>query len=144
MCRAQKAEKPARIWGDFLLLLQAWVKRTAVHSAIELVPRGAIHTFSLCMCLLCPWNSPGRNTEVGSHSLLQGIFSTQGLNLDLPHFRQILYHLSHQGNPVYLLLFFFIHLPTDDHLGCFLNDLLVLNLFFGKTHLLSLQVGSKF
>ena len=30
---------------------------------------------------LCPWNSPGKNTEVGSHSLLQGIFPTQGLNL---------------------------------------------------------------
>ena len=32
----------------------------------------------------CPWNSPGNNTEVGSHSLLQGIFPTQGLNLGLP------------------------------------------------------------
>ena len=31
--------------------------------------------------LLCPWNSPGKNTGVGSHSLLQEIFSTQGLNL---------------------------------------------------------------
>ena len=30
---------------------------------------------------VCPWNSPGKNTEVGSHSLLQGIFPTQGLNL---------------------------------------------------------------
>ena len=30
--------------------------------------------------LLCLWNSPGKNTGVGSHSLLQGIFSTQGLN----------------------------------------------------------------
>ena len=28
--------------------------------------------------LLCPWNSPGKNTGVGSHSLLQGIFTTQG------------------------------------------------------------------
>ena len=27
--------------------------------------------------LLCPWNSPGKNTEMGSHSLLQGIFPTQ-------------------------------------------------------------------
>ena len=32
--------------------------------------------------LLCPWNSPGQNTGVGSHSLLQGIFPTQGLNPD--------------------------------------------------------------
>ena len=49
--------------------------------------------------LLCPWNSPGKNTGVGSHSILQGIFPTQGSNLGLPHCRQILYHLSHQGNP---------------------------------------------
>ena len=33
------------------------------------------------------------------HSLLQGIFPTQGLNLGLLHCRQILYHLSHQGSP---------------------------------------------
>ena len=47
--------------------------------------------------LLCPWNSPGKNTEVGSHSRLQGIFPTQGLNPDFLHWRQILYCLSHQG-----------------------------------------------
>ena len=41
-------------------------------------------------------NSPGKNTGVGSHSLLQGIFPTQGWNLGLLHCRQILYHLSHQ------------------------------------------------
>ena len=33
--------------------------------------------------LLCPWNSPGKNTGVGFHSLLQGIFPTQGLNFCL-------------------------------------------------------------
>ena len=33
--------------------------------------------------LLCPWNSPGKNTGVGCHSLLQGIFPGQGLNLQL-------------------------------------------------------------
>ena len=37
---------------------------------------------------------------MGSHSLLQGTFSAQGWNLDRPHFRQILYHLSPQGSPV--------------------------------------------
>ena len=42
-----------------------------------------------------PWNSPGQNTGVGSLSLLQGIFPTQGLNSGLPHCRQILYQLSH-------------------------------------------------
>ena len=44
--------------------------------------------------LLCPWNSPGKNTGVASLSLLQGIFLTQGWSLGLLHCRQILYHLS--------------------------------------------------
>ena len=46
--------------------------------------------------LLCPWDSPGKNTGVGIHYLLQGIFLTQGLNLGLPHCRKILYHLNHK------------------------------------------------
>ena len=50
--------------------------------------------------LLYPWNSPGKNTGVGSHSLVQGIFPSQGSNLGLLQSRQILYHLSHQGSPV--------------------------------------------
>ena len=40
---------------------------------------------------LCPWNSPGKNTGVGCHSLLQGIFPTQESNPGLLHCRQILY-----------------------------------------------------
>ena len=44
-------------------------------------------------------NSPGQNTGVGSLSLLQGIFPTQGSNPGLPHSRQILYQLSHKGSP---------------------------------------------
>ena len=40
-------------------------------------------------------DSPGKNTGVGGHALLQGIFLTQGSNLGLLHCRQILYHLSH-------------------------------------------------
>ena len=47
--------------------------------------------------LYSPWNSPGQNTGVGNHSLLQGIFPTQELNQGLLHCRQILYQLSHQG-----------------------------------------------
>ena len=48
--------------------------------------------------LLCPWNSPGKNTGAGCHSLLQGIFPTQGSNPDLLNCAQILYHLSHLGS----------------------------------------------
>ena len=44
--------------------------------------------------LYSPWNSPGQNTGVGSLSLLQGIFSTQGSNTGLLHCRWILYHLT--------------------------------------------------
>ena len=49
--------------------------------------------------LYSPWNSLGQNTGVGSLSLLQGIFPTQGSNPGLPHCRQILYQLSHKGSP---------------------------------------------
>ena len=50
-------------------------------------------------CSLSPWNSPSNNTEKGSHSLLQKIFPTQGLNLGLLHCRHIFYPLSLQGCP---------------------------------------------
>ena len=49
--------------------------------------------------LYSPWNSSGQNTGVGSLSLLQGIFPTQGLNPSLLHCRWILYQLSHKGSP---------------------------------------------
>ena len=49
--------------------------------------------------LLCPWDSPGKNTGVGSHALLQGIFLNQRSNPGLLHCRWILNHLSHQGSP---------------------------------------------
>ena len=49
--------------------------------------------------LYIPWNSPGQNTGVGSLSLLQGIFPTQGSNPGLLHCRQILYQLNHKGSP---------------------------------------------
>ena len=48
--------------------------------------------------LPCPWHSPGKNTRVGSHVLLQGIFPTQELNPGLLHCRQILYQLSYAGS----------------------------------------------
>ena len=49
--------------------------------------------------LLCPWDSPDKNTGVGCHTLLQEIFPTQRSNPGLPHCRRILYQLSHQGSP---------------------------------------------
>ena len=49
-------------------------------------------------CLSC-WNYLGQNTGVGSFSLLQGIFPTQGSNPGLPHCKWILYQLGPQGKP---------------------------------------------
>ena len=45
-------------------------------------------------------DSPDKNTVVGCHALLQGIFLTQGSNPGLPHCRRIHYPLSHWGSPV--------------------------------------------
>ena len=66
------------------------------HSVVSdsLRPRGLQPTR-----LLHPWDSPGKNTGVGCHFLLQGIFPTQGSNAGLPHWRQTLKPLSHQGSP---------------------------------------------
>ena len=70
------------------------VKLLVVQSCPTLQPRGLQPAR-----LLCPWDSPGKNTGVGSLSLLQWIFPTQGSNLGLLHCRQVLYPVSHQGRP---------------------------------------------
>ena len=49
--------------------------------------------------LLRPWDFPGKSTDVSSHSLLPGIFLTQGSNPGLLHCRHSLDHPSHQGSP---------------------------------------------
>ena len=54
--------------------------------------------------LLCPWDFPGKDTGVGCHFLLQGIFPTQGSNLGLLPCRQILYWLSYKGSRVHGIL----------------------------------------
>ena len=50
-------------------------------------------------CSLCPWDFSGKNTAVGCHFLLQGMFPTQGSNQGLLHRRQTLYYLSPRGSP---------------------------------------------
>ena len=54
--------------------------------------------------LLCPWDFPGKSTGVGYHILLQRVFLIQGLNPGLLHCRQMLYHPSHQGRELQILL----------------------------------------
>ena len=59
--------------------------------------------------LLCPWNSSGKNIGVGCHSLVQGIFLTQGQNLSLLHCRQIFYYLipsNTNGSFLYTVSYF--------------------------------------
>ena len=74
---------------EFFLLLFWWVSESRSVMSDSLRPHG----------LYSPWNSPGQNTGVGSLSLLQGIFPTQGLNPGFPHCKQILYQLIHKGSP---------------------------------------------
>ena len=66
-----------------------WVNWKSLTVSDSLQPHG----------LYSPWNSPGQNTGGGSHSLLQGIFPTQGSSPGLPHCRWLLNQLSHQGSP---------------------------------------------
>ena len=80
-------------WGD-------WAQQDWSQSVSQSVVSNSLQPHGLEPArLLCPWNSPGKNTGVGSHSFLQGIFPTQGLNLGLVHYRKSLYHLSHLGSP---------------------------------------------
>ena len=71
--------------------------------------KGQVKSLSRVWLFMTPWTVarraplsmgfPGKNTIVGCHAFLQGIFPTQGSNSGLPHWRWILYHLSYQGSP---------------------------------------------
>ena len=50
--------------------------------------------------LLCPWGSSRQEYWSGLPALLQGIFPTQVSNPGLPHCRQILHYMSHQGHSI--------------------------------------------
>ena len=54
-------------------------------------------------------STSGKNTGVGCHVFLQGIFLTQGLNLGLPHCRQTPYRLSHHGREPFQTLMCLLH-----------------------------------
>ena len=70
------------MWVTFLLCV---LSRSVVFYSLR--PHG----------LYSSWNSPGQDTGVGSLSLFQRIFPTQGLNPGLLQCRWILYQLSHKG-----------------------------------------------
>ena len=77
---------------------------TYMQSAVLcLVTQSCLMLFNPLDCSLPDFSvhvdSPGKNTRVGCHALLLGIFPTQRSNPDPPQCRQILYHMSHQGSP---------------------------------------------
>ena len=81
----------------------AWKLKGDAEGPYPLIESGSenhsVVSYSLKLHGLCsPWNSLGQNTGVGSFSLLQTIFPTQGLNPGLPHCRWILYQLNHKGS----------------------------------------------
>ena len=88
----QHSDMGARVPGDGLSCILRMCACSGVSGSLQ--PHGLQPTR-----LLCPWNSPGKNTGMDCHSLLQGILPTQGTNPHLLYCRQILYYLSHQGSP---------------------------------------------
>ena len=78
-------ESSANLWFIFDLLRLLHSLCLTLCDLMDCIPPGSsVHG-----------DSPGKNTAVGCHALLQGIFTPPGL----PHCRGILYHLSHQGSP---------------------------------------------
>ena len=89
------ADESQNIWAIHLVHVSIYCERespSVVSNSLQ--PHG----------LYSPWNSPGQNTGIGSCFLLPGIFPTQGSNRGLLHCR-ILYQLSHEGGPLYIVLF---------------------------------------
>ena len=92
----------AKSWTDWATELN-WSISVSVHmlSHVRLLRPHGLQPVRL----LYSWDSPGKNTGVGYHSLLQGIFLTQGSNpglLCLLHYRQILYHWATREAHIYL------------------------------------------
>ena len=87
-------DKQKAIQRRWIQMIQK-LKKSVSHSVVSnsSPPHGLQHTRHLC-----PRNSPGKNTVLNCHFLLQGIFPTQGSNPGLLHCRQILHCLSHQGS----------------------------------------------
>ena len=77
---------------------ERWTIKKAEHCRIDAFDPWCWRRLLKDQTFYSPWNSPDQNTGVGSLSLLQGIFPTQGSNPGFLHCRQIRYHLSHQGS----------------------------------------------
>ena len=90
-------------WTELKLVFQSWLSYPPCYSLLISEYESESHSVESNSLWphgpYSPWNSPGQNTGVGSLSLLQGIFPTQGLSPGLPHCKWILYQLSHKGSP---------------------------------------------
>ena len=84
---------------SFLPILSFFLITLKYHDILSLSESRSVASESSRPHGYSPWNSPGQSTGVGSLSLLQGIFPTQGSNPGLLHCRRILCHLSHKGSP---------------------------------------------
>ena len=98
-----------RLLTDCMRTIQRMMENLLYSKSTDLNVKMKVLVAQLCLTLCNPidcslpgstvhGDSPGKNTRVGSHSHLQGIFPIQGWNPGLLHCRQILYPLSHQGS----------------------------------------------
>ena len=82
---------PISYWQYFLLMIFQWQtllkSGTCVRAKLLQLLFDSAILWTVDRQALCPWHSPGKNTRAGCHALLQGIFSTQGSNLHLLHYR---------------------------------------------------------
>ena len=96
-----------QIYGMYLCVC---VSRSVVSDSLQ--PYGLQSTR-----LFCSWNSLGKNTRVGCHFLLQGIFPAQGLNPRLLRWQVDSLPLSHQGSPMKLSQLSYLNVTCEILLG---------------------------
>ena len=93
----KKKKKKESVWREIAKKEIERKSRPRQGRVKELVAQSFLTLCDPMDCSLCPWNSPGKNTGVGFHSLCQGIILTKDSNPGLMHCRQVLYWLSLQG-----------------------------------------------
>ena len=102
-----------------------------------LVAQSRLTLCSLMFCSLvmplCPWNSPGKDTRVGWHSLRQGIFPTQGWNLGLLHCKQTILPSEPPGKP-------YTHTHTHTHTHTYI--IMYISIYIICTHTLNHNIMS--
>ena len=101
---AWEERSPAvQFWKMTVWKLKAWLKCLHVLSLVAQLSPTLFHPMDCSPPgSSVHGDSPGKNTGVGCHALLQGIFPTQGWNSGIPHWRWVLYQLSNQGKPYVL------------------------------------------